>query len=40
MSQIKVPLLDLKKQYRQIRGEVQREIRKVLESQELIRGPR
>jgi len=39
MSQIKVPLLDLKKQYRQIRGEVQREIRKVLESQELILGP-
>ena len=39
MTQIKVPLLDLKKQYRQIRGEVQREIRKVLESQELILGP-
>ncbi|MBP1717602.1 MAG: Aminotransferase, DegT/DnrJ/EryC1/StrS family, partial [Deltaproteobacteria bacterium] len=39
MTQIKVPLLDLKKQYRQIRREVQREIRKVLESQALILGP-
>ncbi len=39
MTQIKVPLLDLKKQYRRIRGEVQRGIRKVLESQELILGP-
>ena len=39
MTQIKVPLLDLKKQYRRIRREVQREIRKVLESQELILGP-
>lgn len=36
---MKVPLLDLKKQYRKIRGEVQREIGKVLESQELILGP-
>ena len=36
---MKVPLLDLKKQYRQIRKEVQREVRKVLESQELILGP-
>jgi len=39
MTQIRVPLLDLKKQYRQIRSEVQREIRKVLESQALILGP-
>jgi dTDP-4-amino-4,6-dideoxygalactose transaminase len=39
MIHIKVPLLDLKKQYRQIRGEVQRKIRKVLESQALILGP-
>jgi len=39
MTQMRVPLLDLKKQYRQIRGEVQREIRKVLDSQELILGP-
>ena len=31
--------MDLKKQYRRIRGEVERKVRKVLESQELILGP-
>jgi dTDP-4-amino-4,6-dideoxygalactose transaminase len=39
MMKMKVPLLDLKKQYYKIRGEVQREIRRVLETQELILGP-
>jgi dTDP-4-amino-4,6-dideoxygalactose transaminase len=39
MTPGKVPLLDLKRQYRRIRGEVQREVRRVLESQELILGP-
>jgi dTDP-4-amino-4,6-dideoxygalactose transaminase len=36
---MKVPLLDLRKQYRTIRGQIQREIRRVLETQELILGP-
>jgi dTDP-4-amino-4,6-dideoxygalactose transaminase len=36
---MKVPLLDLKKQYGKIRGQVNREIQKVLESQQFILGP-
>lgn len=36
---MKVPLLDLKKQYGKIRGAVNREIQKVLESQQFILGP-
>jgi len=36
---MKVPLLDLKKQYGKIRGRVNREIEKVLESQQFILGP-
>ncbi len=36
---MKVPLLDLKKQYGKIRGEVNREIQKVLDSQQFILGP-
>ncbi len=35
---MKVPLLDLKKQYGKIRGKVNREIQKVLESQQFILG--
>ncbi len=36
---MKVPLLDLKKQYGKIRGKVNQEIQKVLESQQFILGP-
>lgn len=36
---MKVPLLDLRKQYRRIRREIDREMRKVLESQAFILGP-
>jgi dTDP-4-amino-4,6-dideoxygalactose transaminase len=39
MAEMKVPLLDLRKQYARIRGAVRREIGRVLESQELILGP-
>jgi dTDP-4-amino-4,6-dideoxygalactose transaminase len=36
---LKVPLLDLKEQYGKIRGKVNQEIQKVLESQQFILGP-
>jgi dTDP-4-amino-4,6-dideoxygalactose transaminase len=39
MAAQKVPLLDLRGQYRKIRVEIQREVRRVLETQELILGP-
>ena len=37
---VKVPLLDLKRQYRAIRGEVEEAIRDVMESQRFILGPK
>jgi dTDP-4-amino-4,6-dideoxygalactose transaminase len=39
MSKMKVPLLDLRKQYRAIKVPILREIRRVLETQALILGP-
>jgi dTDP-4-amino-4,6-dideoxygalactose transaminase len=39
MIKMKVPLLDLRKQYRAIKVQIHREIRRVLESQALILGP-